>query len=136
MPPLSPLPPKRTGWRKRGGPLLLILALGVLAHETCKSKERRAVTIQLDLGPSAQRVKKVWVDVFVEGEPVAQYRREGGGPPRLEARLSGETAEVRIDLELAPLVEGGEVTRRVVTRRVHGEGGSTVTLPLADELAK
>jgi hypothetical protein len=115
---------------------VLILALGVLAHETCKSKERRAVTIQLDLGASSQRVRQLWVDVFVDGEPVAQYHRVAGGPPRLEARLAGQTAEMRIELELAPLSEGGEATRRVVTRRVHGEGGSTVTVPLAHELAK
>lgn len=129
--------PGRTGWRKRAAPVLLLLSLGVLAHETCKSKERRAVTLQLDLGASARRVRRLWVDVFVDGEPVAQYKREGGeGMPSLEARLVGEAAEVRIDLELAPLTEGGEVTRRVVTRRVHGEGGSTVTVPLGDELSK
>lgn len=109
----------------------------MLAHETCKGKERRAVTVQLDLGASSKRVRRLWVDVFVDGEPVAQYAKEGSeGTPTLEARLAGESAEMRIDLELAPLVEGGEVTRRVVTRRLRGDGGSTVTVPLGDELAK
>ncbi len=134
---LPPPPSRFARWRKRGAPLVLFIAIGVLAHETCKSDDRRAVTLQLDLGRDAGRVQELWVDVFVEGESVAQYRQLGGARrPQLEARLSGEAAEVRIELLLAPLAEGGEATRRLVTRRVRGEGGSTVTLPLSDELAK
>jgi hypothetical protein len=131
-----------TSWfrraRKRFGPIVLFLGIGFLIHETCKSQERRQVTLRLDLGPQASRVGQIWVDVFVDGGAVAQYHRAAGTPgvPELKATLFGESAEVRIDLELAPLPPSTTPERRVVTRRLHAEGGSTVTLPLADEIGR
>jgi hypothetical protein len=124
--------------RKRFAPVVLFLGLGFLIHETCQSQERRQVTLRLDLGPQRARVGQLWVDVFVDGESVAHYHRAAGaaGTPELRATLFGESAEVRIDLELAPIPPATVPERRVVTRRLHAEGGSTVTLPLADELAR
>ena len=82
-------------------------------------------------------MRRLWVDVFVDGESVAQYQRGGlAGTPSLEARLSGEPAELRIELELAPLEPGGELSRRVITRKLSAKGGSTVSIPLGDELAQ
>jgi hypothetical protein len=124
--------------RKRFAPVVLLLGLGFLIHETCQSKERRQVTIRLDLGPQASRVGQLWADVFVDGESVAQYRRAAGAPgtPELKATLFGEDAELRIDLELAPRAAGEPGERKVVTRRLHAEGGSTITIPLAAELER
>lgn len=137
----APPEPPTVSWfsivRKRMGPLILFLGIALLIHETCKSKERREVTIRLDLGRDAARVRHLWADVFVDGESVATYERAAGaGTPQLKASLFGETAELRIDLELAPLTSDAPAERRVITRRLHAEGGSTVTIPLADELAR
>lgn len=131
-----------TNWfakaRKRLGPIILFVGIAFLIHETCKSQERRQVTIRLDLGDQASRVGEIWVDVFVEEGSVAQYHRASGvpGTPELKATLFGESAEVRIDLELAPIPPATEIERRVVTRRLHAEGGSTITIPLAGDLAR
>ncbi len=108
-----------------------------MLREACDGNARRPVTVQLDFGAQSSRVRQLWVDVFVGGESVAQYQRGAIlGTPSLEARLSGEDAELRIELELAPIEPGGRVTRRAITRKLSAEGGSTVTIPLADELVE
>ncbi len=124
-------------WRKRLSPLVLVIAMAFLLREACEGNARRPVTVQLDLGAQSSRVRRLWVDVFVDGESVAQYQRGAlAGTPSLEARLSGEPAELRIELELAPLEPGGELSRRVITRKLSAKGGSTVSIPLGDELAR
>lgn len=133
-----PRPSSFQQWRKRLGPLVLFLGVTALIHETCKANDRREVTVRLDLGAAAPRVQHLWVDVFVEGESVAQYQRVGGIslPPELPAHLSGESAELRVDVALAPEPPETEPLRKVITRRIRAEGGSTLTIPLGDDLAR
>lgn len=125
-------------WRKRLGPLVLFLGVTALINETCKANDRREVTVRLDLGAAAPRVRHLWADVFVEGESVAQYQRVGGIslPPELSAHLSGESAELRVDVALAPEPPETETVRKVITRKIRGEGGSTITIPLGDDLSR
>ncbi len=125
-------------WRKRLGPLVLLIGVTTLINETCKASDRREVTVRLDLGAAAPRVRHLWADVFVEGESVVQYQLVGGVSlvPELSAHLSGESAELRIDVALAPVPPETEPVRKIISRRIRGEGGSTITIPLGDDLSR
>jgi hypothetical protein len=134
----APRPSSFHQWRKRLGPLVLFIAAATLINETCHASDRREVTLRLDLGAAAPRVRHLWADVFVDGESVAQYQRVGGisTVPEMSAHLSGEQAELRIDVSLAPEPPATEPTRKVITRKIRGEGGSTVTIPIGDDLSR
>ena len=123
----------RYDWfRRRIAPIALFVALALMARESCQKQQRTHATIVVELGAAAARVRALDAEVWMNDERVAVAHREplGGGvlgPVRLDASLPGEDGELRIDVDLG-------TTSRHVVRRFHAEDGSTVTVPLADEL--
>ena len=125
--------------RKRIAPVALILAVTWIAHDTCSRHERRPVTLRFELGPGAARVHELRVDVVSGQDVIGRLRRgreaAGLGAPQLKLSLPDGEVELRIELELSAAPEAPAVaTVRKLTRRIHGEGGATVVIPLADEL--
>jgi hypothetical protein len=61
--------------------------------------------------------------------------------PQMKASFPTDDAELRIELDVATAAPGGpdgnaEVTRRVVTRRIHVEGGATIVVALGADLER
>ena len=110
----------------------LVLALGLMARESCNKHQRTHATIVLELGAAASRVHALDAEVWMNGERVSVYHREPTdgamiGPTKFDASLPSDDGELHID------VDAGATVRHVV-RRFHAADGSTVTIPLADEL--
>ncbi|MGE3544656.1 MAG: hypothetical protein AB7L28_12020 [Kofleriaceae bacterium] len=120
-------------FRRRIAPIAFILAIALLAHETCNQQQRLRATIVLDLGEAAQRVRHLSAEVWVGDELIAQLQRNAVpgvpfGPVELAVGMPADEGEVRIDVDLG---DG----RKQLTRQIYvAEDGTRVTVPLGAEL--
>jgi len=120
--------------RKRIAPVAFVLALGLIAYDTCDKKERTHATIVLDFGAAARDVRAVEAEIWMNGEQVTQFRREAAsegayiGPARFETSLPDTNGELRIDVDL----RAGP--RKHVTKTLHVDEGATVTIRLEHDL--
>ncbi len=117
-------------FRKRIAPIAFILAVGLMARETCQKQDRTTATIVLDYGNAASNIKSLDADLWAGDDVLAHFHRADSAPPRatLKATLPEHDAELRFDVDL---VKGGH---RHFTRRVHADDGATVTVLLESEL--
>ena len=121
-------------WRRRLAPLAFGLAIALIARSACTKNQRTHATVILDLGAAAHGDARVLdADVYIGPDVIATFHKaalpgSGLGVTKFEASLPADDAEVHIDVELG--------ARHVqVARRIHIVEGSTVTIPLADELS-
>jgi len=118
-------------FRRRLAPVAFLIALGVLVHQTCQSRDRAEVTVGLDYGAAAAQVSHVRADVMVGDESVSWFESGPpvpGVPAQFRALIEGGQATVRIEVTTAAGV-------RTIERKIVAEGGSAVTLHLGDDLA-
>lgn len=119
--------------RRRIAPIAFLLAIALIARDSCEEDQRTHTTVELDFGDARPQVRAVDVDVVAGGATIATFHRaalgDGGiGPCRFAAALPGDDGELRIDVTL-----GAE--HRQLNRRIHAlEGGTTYVL-LGDALA-
>jgi hypothetical protein len=120
-------PSRYDRWRRRLAPAALLIALGVLAYDTCESKEKSGTPIVLDLGAARPSVRHVRADAFVAGEPSGWFESAviGTEPLRFRALLE-DRAVVRLQVTTDRGV-------RVLERVVH-PSSDPVTLSLEGEL--
>ena len=89
-------------FRKRLAPVALILALVLLAHETCNRQQAASETIELRFGSHAAEVQHVRADVLVGDQPVGYVERDLTADPttpvRFPAVIDGDNASISIDL--------------------------------------
>jgi len=119
-------------FRRRIAPIALLLAIGLIARDSCEKDQRTHTTVELQLGADKPRVRAVDVDVVIAGETIATFHRaalpgEVIGPCRFPLVAPEDDGELRIDVDL-----GGPHHR--LTRRFHAVEGSTmlVTIPDSD----
>ena len=124
-------------FRRRIAPIAFLLAIGLIARDSCQKNHRTHTTVELELGAARPAVRAVDVDIVTGGQgdaqPVAQFHRAALpgmliGPCRFDLALAEDDGELRIDVEL------GSGHRRL-TRRFHAVEGATMRVPLADDLA-
>jgi hypothetical protein len=118
-------------FRRRIAPIAFLLAIALIARDSCQKEQRTHTTVELDFGDARHQVRAVDVDVMADGagaEPVARFHRAalgdaGIGPCRFVLALPGDDGELRIDVEL-----GAE--HRRLTRRFHAVEGSTLRVTI------
>ena len=120
-------------FRRRIAPIAFLLAIGLIARDSCEKERRTHTTVELELGDARPQVHAVDVEVEISGAVVARFHRAALpgaaiGPCRFELALPEDDGELKIDVDL-----GG--AHRVVTRRFHAVEGSTMAVALAADLA-
>jgi len=120
-------------FRRRIAPIAFLLAIGLIARDSCEKHPRTHTTVELELGDAAAQVRAVDVEVVIRGATVGRYHRAALpdaaiGPCRFELALPEDDGELQIDIDL-----GG--AHRVLTRRFHAVEGSTMSVALAADLA-
>ncbi len=122
---------RREVFRKYIAPVLLGVAIVLLARDSCNKGEHAHATIVLDFGRAVDQVRSVDAELWVGDDEVSTFHHNGAsslpGPWKFEALLPGSDGELRIDLE----TRSGP---RHIVRHVHVEEGATVTVSLEREL--
>jgi hypothetical protein len=128
-------------FRRRIAPIAFLLAIALIARDSCEKDRRSHTTVELELGDARSRVREIDVDVMsgdaaagrdTRPPPIATQRCIALpdaviGPCRFALALPDDDGELQIDIDL-----GGEHRRLV--RRFHAIEGSTLLIPLADDL--
>ena len=119
-------------FRRRIAPIAFLLAIALIARDSCEKDERTHTKVELDFGDARARVRAVDVDVTARGEAFAHFHRAAIGaapigPCRFDLAVPGDDGTLKIDVDL-----GGE--HRQLTRGFHAIDGSTMVVPLAVEL--
>lgn len=120
-------------FRRRLAPIALVLAIALIARDTCNKQDRTRATFVFDFGADAADVRAVDVEVWHGDDQLSVFHRpfDGAklGPATFVASLPSPDVELRIDVELA-----SSVPHVRVTRRVHADDGATVTIRLEPDL--
>jgi len=120
-------------FRRRIAPVAFLVAIALIARDSCDKGQRTHAAIELDFGEARARVRAVDVRVVVGSETVTTFQRNalgagGIGPCRFDAVLPGEDGQLDIDVDL-----GGE--HRQLSRRFHAVEGATVHVPVGEAIA-
>jgi len=120
-------------FRRRIAPVAFLLAIGLIARDSCEKSHRTHTTVELQLGDARSRVRAVDVDVVTGDQTVAQFHRAALpgaliGPCRFELALPADDGELRIDVDL------GAEHRRLI-RPFHAVEGATLFVPIEGDLA-
>jgi hypothetical protein len=120
-------------FRRRIAPVAFLLAIGLIARDSCEKSHRTHTTVELQLGEARSRVRAVDADVVIGAETVARFHRAALpdamiGPCRFELALPVDDGELRLDVDL-----GAE--HRRLTRSLHAVEGATLFVPIEGDLA-
>ncbi|HEX3760875.1 MAG TPA: hypothetical protein VHW23_19390 [Kofleriaceae bacterium] len=122
-------------FRRRIAPVAFLLAIGLIARDSCEKDRRTHTTVELQLGDARPRVRAVDVDVVTGDQAVTRFHRAALpdtliGPCRFDVALPAEAedGQLRIDVDL-----GAE--HRRLTRAYHAIEGATLFVPLEGDLA-
>ncbi len=123
----------RYDWfRRRIAPFAFIVAIALLARQSCDKAQRDHATFLLDLGDAASDVRSVDAELWVDATQVSVFHRAAlAGATmrdlRFAADLPAPDGELRFEVELT----NGHKT---FTRRVHAADGATVQVELGPDL--
>ena len=120
-------------FRRRIAPVAFLLAIGLIARDSCQKDQRTHTTVELDFGDAGPRVRAVDVAVVTGGpdtEPVARFHRAaltggGIGTPRFVLALQADDGELQLDVDLG-------TAHRSLTRRFHAVEGATLHVAMTD----
>lgn len=120
-------------FRRRVAPIAFGLALAFIAYQSCSQQERVNSTIVLDFGAAEPQVRSVEAEVWMNDEPVSQFRKTALedmpiGETQFKASLPATEGELRLDIELA----GGD--HRKTTHTLHVTEGATIRIQLERDL--
>jgi hypothetical protein len=120
-------------FRRRIAPVAFLLAIGLLARDSCEKDHRTHTTAEIQLGEARSRVRAVDVDVVTGDQTVARFHRAALpgaliGPCRFELALPADDGELRLDVDL-----GAE--HRRLPRAFHAVEGATLLVPIEGDLA-
>jgi hypothetical protein len=120
-------------FRRRIAPIAFLLAIGLIARDSCEKSHRTHTTVELQLGEARSRVHAVDVDVVTGDQTIARFHRAALpgamiGPCRFELALPEDDGQLRIDVDL-----GAE--HRRLTRPFHAVEGATLFVPVEGDLA-
>ena len=117
-------------FRRRIAPIALVLAIALIARDSCEKNKRTHATVELTFGANQPSVHAVDVDVVVGGETVATFHRAALpdrtiGRSVFELSVPEDDGEFRIDVDLG-------TTHQRLTRRFHAIEGSTMVVAIPD----
>jgi hypothetical protein len=117
-------------FRRRLAPIALLLAIALLARDSCEKDKRTHTTVELQFGGDKPNIRAVDVDIVSGNETIATFHRAALpdsiiGPCRFPLALADEDGELRIDIDL-----GGPHHR--LTRRFHAVEGSAMLVTIPD----
>jgi hypothetical protein len=119
-------------FRRRIAPIAFIVAIALMARESCMKQQRTHATVVFDFGAAEASVKAVDAELWVGGEQLSTFHRialeNHIGKTQFQASMPDPDGELRIDVDL------GETHKNLV-RRIHVEDGATVHVSLGSELA-
>jgi len=119
-------------FRRRIAPIAFLLAIALIARDTCQKDQRTHTAIELELGDARSEVRDVEVRVLVGSEIVNTFARHALpgsviAPCRFDVALPGEDGTLEIDVTL-------DTAHRHLTRQFHAIEGSTMLVSVADDL--
>jgi hypothetical protein len=120
-------------FRKRIAPIAFVVAIALLARETCNKQERTHATVILDFGAAEPSVVAVDAQLSIDNAMVSTFHHarlpgQSIGKPRFEAVMGDRDGKLHLDVELTS-------GHRQLDRDLHVEEGATVTLSLGRDLA-
>lgn len=119
-------------FRRRIAPILFGVVIALMSRKSCHEQAQEKATFVLELGEARASVRQLDAELWMNGSLITDWHRHALdgqtiGTARFESRLPSEDGELRVDVALPT------ATKHVV-RHVHATDGSTVTVPLGDEL--
>ena len=120
-------------FRKRIAPIAFAVAMALLIRESCNKQERTHATIVMDFGAAEPNVVAVDAQLSINGAVLSTFHHgtlpgQRIGKPKFETAMPEQDGSLQIDVELA-------TGHRQLTRAIHVEEASTVTLSLGRDLA-
>jgi hypothetical protein len=120
-------------FRKRIAPVAFVLAIALMARESCMKQQRDHATFVLDPGIALHDIRSIEADLYINGEQLSRFHRTAPddayiGPMRFSATLPQKDVELRFDVDL------GARGHRAFVRRVQAEDNAIVTVPLDSAL--
>ena len=117
-------------FRRRIAPIALVLAIALIARDSCEKDKRTHTTVELEFGASRPRIRAVDVDVVIGTDTIATFHRAALpdstiGPCRFALAVPGDDGELRIDVDLGD-------THQRLTRRFHAVDGATMLVAIPD----
>lgn len=118
-------------FRRIVAPLALVGALALLVQDTCRERDRAPVTLELDVGGAAARIRHVRVDLWAGDASVGYFERAFPGGVTAPVRWAQPLPTDTIDATLAVTLDDGTVVplRRTLTT----PPGARVTLNASPE---
>jgi hypothetical protein len=119
-------------FRRRIAPFAFVIAIAVMARQSCDKAHHDHATFILDLGDAASDVRAIDAELWVDGTQLSVFHRAAlAGTTMRDVRFSADLpapdAELRFDVELTS-------AHRTFTRRVHAADGATVQVELGPDL--
>jgi hypothetical protein len=119
-------------FRRRIAPIAFIVAIALMARESCMKEQRTHATVGFDFGAAEPNVQAVDVELWVNGAQLSTFHRvrvdKHIGRTQFETAMPDPDGELRIDVDLGD-------THKMLVRHIHVEDGSTVRVSLGSDLA-
>jgi hypothetical protein len=104
-----------------------VLAIALLARESCQEKERAGVSFALDLGEAAAQVRHVRVDLWSDDVSIGFIERGFGADGVVETvRWRQAVPSDHVEVTIALTMADGEVV--ALRRQVHAPSGAAVVI--------
>jgi hypothetical protein len=119
-------------FRSRIAPVLFGLVIALMARKSCHEQAQEHATFVLDLGEARAQVRSIDAELWMNGALVTDWHRhaldgQAIGAARFESLVPVADGELRVDVGLP-------AASKHIVRHVHASDGSTVTVPLGDDL--
>ncbi|HEY0250031.1 MAG TPA: hypothetical protein VGC41_00810 [Kofleriaceae bacterium] len=119
---------RRELFRRRIAPVLFGVVIALMARKSCQNEHRTHATFVLDYGAATERVQGVELDLWMNGEVVANFAHAGHGTAKFEGAFPADDGDMKLDVTLV----SGE--HKAISRRVHLDENATVTVNLEHDL--
>ncbi|MFT3699861.1 MAG: hypothetical protein QM831_42345 [Kofleriaceae bacterium] len=115
-------------FRRRIAPILFGVVIALMARKSCQNDHRTHATFVLDYGAQKPHVQAVAADLWMNGEVVATFSRQGHGTAQFDGAFPADDGEIKLDVTM----DTGE--HKAISRRVHLDENATVTVNLEHDL--
>lgn len=115
-------------FRRRIAPVLFGVVIALMARKSCQGDHRTHATFVLDYGAQREHVTAVAADLWMNGEVVATFARQGHGTAKFEGAFPSDDGELKLDVTM----DTG--AHKAIDRRVHLDENATVTVNLEHDL--
>jgi hypothetical protein len=119
-------------FRRRIAPIAFIVAIALMARESCMKQQRTHGTVVFDFGAAEPSVAAIDAELWVNGAQLSTFHRirvdKHIGKTQFDTAMPDPDGELRIDVDLGD-------THKKLVRHIHVEDGATVRVSLGSDLA-